>query len=90
MAISDHDRYERYKSLEETAGPNVADTMMAHLPPAGRADVATRRDLEMVELRMGRIADQLRAELHSDMRTQTLVILGLNVSMLGAALALLR
>lgn len=90
MAISDHDRYELYKWLEESAGPKVADTMMAHLPPAGWADVATKRDIEMVELRMDRIADQLRAEFHNGMRTQTLVILGLNASMLGAALAFVR
>lgn len=90
MAISDHDRYELYKWLESSAGPKVADTMMAHLPPVGWADVATKRDIEMVELRIDRSADQLRAELHNGLRTQTLVILGLNASMLGVALALLR
>lgn len=90
MAISDHDRYELYRWLEESAGAEVAETMMAHLPPVGWADVATKRDIEMVELRIDRSADQLRAEFQSGLRTQTLVILGLNASMLGAALALLR
>lgn len=68
----------------------VADTMRAHLPPVGWADVATKRDIEMVELRIDRSADQLRAEFHHGLRTQTLVILGLNASMLGVALALVR
>jgi hypothetical protein len=44
----------------------------------------------MVELRIDRSADQLRAEFHNGLRTQTLVILGLNASMLSVALALVR
>ncbi len=90
MAISDHDRFELYKWLEASAGTRVADTVMAHLPPGGWAEVATRRDIELVELRIDRTADQVRVEFHNGMRTQTLVILGLNASMLGVALALVR
>lgn len=63
---------------------------MAHLSPVGWADVATKRDIAMVELRIDRSADQLRAEFSNGLWTQTLVILGLNASMLGVALAMLR
>lgn len=94
MAISDHDRYEMHKWFEEQAGPEVAGTVMAHLPPVGWADVATRRDLEMVEarmeLRMDRLGDQLRAGFERGLRVQLLVILGFNLSMLAAVVALFR
>ena len=88
MAISEHDRYEMHKWFHEHAGAQVAGTLMAHLPPVGWADVATTRDLELLELRIDRLGDQLRAEVNSGLRTQLLVILGFNLSMLGAAVAL--
>lgn len=86
MAISDQDRYEMHKWFEEQAGPGVAGTVMAHLPPVGWADVATKRDIEMLELRIDRLGDQLRAEFHQSLRVQLMVILGFNMSMLGVML----
>ncbi len=83
MAISEHDRYAMHKWFEENAGPEVAGTLMAHLPPVGWTDVATKRDLDQ-------LGDRLRAELHHELRVQLLVTLGFNLSMLGAAIALFR
>ena len=45
MAIDERTRHEMYSGLEAKLGAAVADTLMAHLPPAGWADVATKRDL---------------------------------------------
>jgi hypothetical protein len=75
VAISEHDRYELQKWFVENAGERVAETLMAHLPPVGWADVATKRDLEHLEMVVrlelraesnARRADmhELRGELH--------------------------
>lgn len=59
MAISENDRYEMHKWFVDNAGEQVARTLMAHLPPVGWADVATKRDLEHLE-------DVLRLELRAE------------------------
>lgn len=46
MAISDETRYQLHQRLDEVLGPDEAATLMAHLPPVGWADVATKRDLD--------------------------------------------
>ena len=45
MAVDERTRHEMYSGLEEKLGPDVADALMAHLPPVGWADVATKQDL---------------------------------------------
>ena len=45
MAVDERTRHEMYSGLEEKLGPHVADALMAHLPPVGWADVATKQDL---------------------------------------------
>lgn len=100
MAISEHDRYELHRWFEEHAGPSVAETLMAHLPPVGWADVATKRDLEMTREATRRDLDVLaatlrtemhgmRADFHDTLRTHLMVILGFNLSLAGALAALL-
>lgn len=83
MAISEHDRYERYRWFEDTAGSKVADTMMAHLPPTGWGDVATKRDLD-------HLAERMRGEMHRELRLHLMVFVGFNISLFGAATALFR
>tara|TARA_R100000306_G_C4355457_1_gene132478 strand:+ start:703 stop:996 length:294 start_codon:yes stop_codon:yes gene_type:complete len=97
VAISEHDRYELHKWLIDHAGEQVAETMMAHLPPTGWADVATKRDLELLAATMrGEMHELrgemhlLRAEFHETLRVHLMVIVGLYVSTLGAVVAFLR
>ena len=52
MAISEEARHELYQALERSIGHEHATTLMEHLPPVGWADVATRRDLEMQDLKL--------------------------------------
>lgn len=52
MTVSERSRKELYDRLEELLGPGEAETMMEHLPPVGWADVATRKDLELLEASM--------------------------------------
>jgi hypothetical protein len=48
MTISEETRHRLYLRLEEVLGPDEATVLMEHLPPAGWADVATKRDLDAV------------------------------------------
>jgi hypothetical protein len=52
VAIDERTRHEMYSGLEEKLGASVADALMAHLPPVGWADVATKQDLEAVNRRL--------------------------------------
>jgi hypothetical protein len=60
MSIDEQSRHELYRRLEEILGPGPAATLMEHLPPVGWADVATKRDLEVLE---GRLQGRLDREL---------------------------
>jgi uncharacterized protein YicC (UPF0701 family) len=51
VAITDEARYQLRQRLEEVLGAEEAVTLMAHLPPVGWADVATKRDLDALEER---------------------------------------
>jgi hypothetical protein len=77
--LTDDDRRYLYDLLERSLDARSAAILMAHLPPVGWADLATRQDLavtraelkgEMAELR-GEMAElrgemaELRGEVHS-------------------------
>jgi hypothetical protein len=52
MAIDERARHELHRKLEEVLGAEGAATLMAHLPPVGWADVATKHDLAQLEERI--------------------------------------
>lgn len=52
MAVSEEARHALYRRLEEVLGLPEATTMMESVPPVGWGDVATRRDLDMLETRL--------------------------------------
>lgn len=68
MTISEQARHELYLRLEEALGGEAATTLMEHLPPVGWSDVATKRDLDVLEQRLR--AD-VRAEINSAVISQT-------------------
>ena len=49
MAISEQERHQLHARLEKVLGSEEASTLMAHLPPIGWADVATKSDLASLE-----------------------------------------
>ena len=66
MAITEQSRHRMYKHLEELMGTEDAGVLMEHLPPVGWADVATKRDLEMLDLKFeARLANGLRAQTYA-------------------------
>ena len=52
MELDESHRRELFDSLETALGPRPAATLMAHLPPVGWADVATKHDLYELERRL--------------------------------------
>jgi hypothetical protein len=53
MALDERARHELFLRLEQVLGPESAETLMEMMPPVGWADVATKRDLDTLEERMG-------------------------------------
>jgi len=49
MAIDERARHELHRKLEEVLGAEEAATLMAHLPPVGWADVATKHDILLLK-----------------------------------------
>jgi hypothetical protein len=56
----------------------------------GWADVATKRDLDLLAARLRGEMHELRADVNEKLRTHLAVIMGLNVSLAGAVIAVLR
>lgn len=50
MTIDEQARHQLFARLDEVLGRDEAATLMAHLPPVGWADVATRHDLDTLRL----------------------------------------
>lgn len=70
MVISEESRHELFTALEGAVGRPATATLMAHLPPVGWADVATKSDLR-TEIAL--LRSDLRAEmalLRSELRTE--------------------
>ena len=63
MALDERSRHELVLRLEESLGPEAATTLMEHLPPAGWADVAMKRDLDHLEVVMRGDLDSLEQRL---------------------------
>ncbi len=52
MSVDERSRLQMFRHLEEVLGLEDATTLIEHLPPVGWADVATKRDLDTLELRL--------------------------------------
>ena len=85
MAVTEESRYRLFKQLEDTLGAEHANTLMEHLPPVGWADVATKADLEQLELRMNMRFD---AALASGLHRQFVQIIASVAAMLTVMLTL--
>jgi hypothetical protein len=67
VAIDEGSRHRLYQRLDQVLGSEEATTLMAHLPPVGWADVATKQDLRQEVQALRSEMQALRYELHADM-----------------------
>lgn len=52
MPVDERSRHQLFSHLDQVLGEEDAATLIEHLPPVGWADVATKRDLDALELRL--------------------------------------
>lgn len=99
MAITEQSRYELHRHLIETMGEERAETLMAHLPPVGWADVATKQDIEHLRVATTKDIEHLatragladvRTELHKSLWQHTLFLVGTNITLFGLALGVAK
>ena len=85
MAVDERTRHEMYSGLEEKLGPDVADALMAHLPPVGWADVATKQDLAA----LGQQFEHMNARL-DELHRLTLWLFPTQIAMAGLVFAIAK
>ena len=49
MPVTEHERHQLFTWFEQHMGSERAATMMSLIPPVGWGDVATRRDIELLQ-----------------------------------------
>jgi hypothetical protein len=83
MPIDERSRHQLYQRLQEILGAEEAVTLMAHLPPGGVGQLASKDDLKSTEERLEHKIDvlthemdawghEVRTEIHRTARTLTL------------------
>jgi hypothetical protein len=63
MSATEFERHRLFSWFEEHMGQERASTMMNLLPPTGWGDVATRRDLQLLEARIDALEARLDARI---------------------------
>ena len=88
MAIGEHSRHQRYQRLERALGDVAAATLMEYLPPVGWADVATKRDLDVLEHRLrADVRAEVKTAVPSQPRPILFAVVGSNLTMAAVAFA---
>ena len=88
MTIDEHQRYQLHQTLEAHLGTEAAATLMAHLPPVGWADVATKRDLDNLGDKLRVEIAGVRTEIHKVARSMTLTTVGATAGIVTVAATL--
>lgn len=88
MAITEDDRFRMQQRLREVLGEHEAVTLMEHLPPVGWADVATKRDLQLLELRLEHLEQRMELRFEAqDSRIEAALERGLRRNLLATITA---
>ena len=89
MAVTDAERHHLYEVLKSHLGAAPADTLMNLIPPAGRADMATKADLAATKADLSAEIAGLRGEMTAGFAEVRTEIAGLRADM-GEDLASVR
>ena len=90
MSVTEQQRHQLFTWLEETMGSDRAETMMSLLPPVGWADVATKHDLDQLELRLDlRFDAKLNAAILQSTRTFVTWLLPTQAATIGIVAGLI-
>ena len=96
MTISEESRHHLYQRLEQVLGPQEATVLMEYLPPVGWADVATKRDLDVLGIRLEeRLAEMSRRMerlegLPREFRSLLYALMSFMAVMVGAMVAAIK
>jgi len=88
MAVDEAARHRLHTKLEEILGTKEAAALMTYLPPVGWADVARKRDLDVLAEKIDLKTDQIRSELRSEMERLARRLVMWMSSMIVAAVGL--
>jgi hypothetical protein len=83
MDVYERSRHELHQRLQEALGPEAAGTLMAHLPPGGYTEFATKSDLLALK-------HELLAEIHRTARNLMLSTITVNAVMVGIVFTAVR
>ena len=87
MAIDEAKRHELHETARRVLGAEAGDTLMELLPPVGWADVATKRDLEVLSIEIrAAITDAVRGAEHRILMWMFTTVLGGIAISVGVAL----
>jgi hypothetical protein len=91
MAVDEHARHRFYNRAVEVFGEEEATILMAHLPPGGWPNLATRQDLLQLRQDMKRDLQILEGRMRSHMlRTVLTVNLSISAAFAGIVIAAVR
>lgn len=83
MDVYERSRHQLHQRLREVLGPEEAGTLMAHLPPGGYTEFATKSDLLALK-------HELLAEIHRAIRNQTLTFVTIMAVLNGIVFTALK
>jgi len=69
QAITESTRFALQQRAREVLGEQEGDTLMAHLPPVGWADVATKQDIESLRVATKQDIESLRVATKQDIES---------------------
>ena len=85
MSITEASRFQLRTAIGQILSEEAADTLMELLPPVGWADVATKTDLQHLQLT---IEVNVRKLIHEQTKWLITTMIAMNTVMLAASVAL--